>query len=337
MLIGLAIFAAMIGACGIFMTFAGFCVFRILQCVGHGWSYTTSNSLAAERIPKERMGFASSMFIGIPQAAAIVLGPWLAVLLIGDTSNPNWFKFFVGIAAIMVVGLVLAAIFVPGKKEIKQEQVVVDEKAKEAAKYDENGKEYKGIWKVIEKTAIPTSVTMIIASLGHCTMFFLTAYVAATYGGTSAAIFFSAQALTEFLSRFYQGPLQDKIGCKPIIVPCAIVCAIVYICLGNGVTNWALLGLIYGAGQAGIKAPLNGCLLTRCPSNRIPVATGTYQMANAIGLGLASLIAGIVIDVAGYSALWYYCAGIFVVVALLTIFVVKDKPLKKKSEKAATA
>lgn len=53
---------------------------------------------------------------------------------------------------------------------------------------------------------------MIIASFGHCTMFFLTAYVAATYGGVSAAIFFSTQALTEFLSRFYQGPLQDKFG-----------------------------------------------------------------------------------------------------------------------------
>ena len=31
MLVGLGIFAAMIGACGIFMTFAGFCVFRVLQ------------------------------------------------------------------------------------------------------------------------------------------------------------------------------------------------------------------------------------------------------------------------------------------------------------------
>lgn len=333
MLIGLGIFAAMIGACGVFMTFAGFCVFRVLQCIGHGWSYTTSNSLAAERIPKEHMGFASSLFVGIPQAAAIVLGPWLAVLLIGDTENPNWFKFFIGIAAIMVAGLVIAAILVPGKKNT--ETVVVEKKADVTAKYDENGKEYKGIWKVIEKSALPASVTMIIASFGHCTMFFLTAYVAATYGGVSAAIFFSAQALTEFLSRFYQGPLQDKFGCKPIIVPCCIVCMVVYLCLAGGMTNWVVLGLIYGAGQAGIKAPLNGCLLTRCPANRIPVATGTFQMANAVGLGFAALIAGAIIDLAGYSALWYYCAAIFVVVALLTIFVVKDKPAKKKN--AATA
>lgn len=337
MLVGLGIFAAMIGACGIFMTFAGFCVFRVLQCIGHGWSYTTANSLAAERIPKEHMGFASSMFVGIPQAAAIVLGPWLAVLLIGDTSNPNWFKFFVVIAAIMAAGLVLAAILVPGKKKMEAQTKVVatDKKAEEAAKYDENGKEYKGIWKVIEKSALPASVTMIIASFGHCTMFFLTAYVAATYGGVSAAIFFSTQALTEFLSRFYQGPLQDKFGCKPIIIPCCAICVGVYLCLANRMTNWAVLGLIYGIGQAGIKAPLNGCLLTRCPANRIPVATGTFQMANAIGLGFAALIAGVVIDFAGYSALWYYCAAIFVVVALLTVFVVKDKPAKSKTEKMA--
>ena len=58
-------------------------------------------------------------------------------------------------------------------------------------------------------------------------------------------------------------------------------------------------------------------------------------MANAIGLGFAALIAGVVIDFAGYSALWYYCAAIFVVVALLTVFVVKDKPAKSKTEKMA--
>ncbi|MFR5701359.1 MAG: hypothetical protein ACLUD0_05520 [Eubacterium ramulus] len=40
-----------------------------------------------------------------------------------------------------------------------------------------------------------------------------------------------------------------------------------------------------------------------------------------------------VIDFAGYSALWYYCAAIFVVVALLTVLVVKDKPAKSKTGK----
>lgn len=324
LIIGLAIFAAMIACCGVFLTFTGFIFFRLVQCVGHAWSYTSANSLAAEAVPQERMGAASGLFIGIPQAAAIVAGPWVAEALIGD--DQNWFRFFVGIAAIMVVGLVLALIFVPGKSKSKDPQAAAKAaEAAEAARYDANGNLYTGIWKFLEPTAIPACITMIVASMAHCTMFFLTAYVAATYEGVSAAVFFTAQAVTEFVCRFWMGPLQDKKGLKIILVPCCILCAVVYVCIAQGMTAWVVLGLLYGIGQAGIKAPLNASLMKACPANRIPVANGTFQMANAVGLGLATLVAGMVIDAAGFVGMWYYCVVLFLVTALLGVVLVKEK------------
>lgn len=318
----------MIACCGIFLTFAGFVFFRLIQCVGHAWSYTSANSLAAEAVPQNRMGTASGLFIGIPQAAAIVAGPWLAEALIGD--DENWFRFFVGIAAIMVLGLVLALIFVPGrgKKHADPEAAAKAAAAAEAARYDADGKPYAGIWKFLEKTSVPACITMIIASMAHCTMFYLTAYVAATYEGVSAAVFFTAQAVTEFLCRFWMGPLQDKRGLKIILVPCCIICAVVYVCIAQGVTAWVILGLVYGVGQAGIKAPLNASLMKACPANRIPVANGTSQMANAVGLGLATLVAGVVIDAAGFTGMWYYCVVLFIVTAVLGVALVREKPGK---------
>ena len=324
LIIGLAIFAAMIACCGVFLTFTGFIFFRLVQCVGHAWSYTSANSLAAEAVPQERMGAASGLFIGIPQAAAIVAGPWVAEALIGE--DQNWFRFFVGIAAIMVVGLVLALIFVPGKSKSKDPQAAAKAaEAAEAARYDANGKPYTGIWKFLEPTAVPACITMIVASMAHCTMFFLTAYVAAAYEGVSAAVFFTAQAVTEFLCRFWMGPLQDKKGLKIILVPCCLLCAVVYVCIAQGMTAWVVLGLVYGIGQAGIKAPLNASLMKACPANRIPVANGTFQMANAVGLGLATLVAGVVIDAAGFVGMWYYCVVLFLVTALLGVVLVKEK------------
>ena len=295
LVIGMTIFAIMIACCGMFLTFAGFCIFRICQCVGHAFSYTSANSLCAESVPQGRMGFASSLFIGIPQAAAIVAGPWLAEALIGDQ---NWFRFFVGIAAIMLVGDILAIILIPGKNKNKSdaEAAAKAQAAAEAARYDADGKPYQGIWKILEKSALPESITMIIASMAHCTMFFLTAYVAVKYPGVSAAIFFTAQAIVEFVCRWWMGPVQDKFGLKVLLVPCALVCAVVYIFIARGADQWVLLGLFYGLGQAGIKAPLNASLMKKCQKNRIPIANGTYQMANAVGLGLATLVGGIVID-----------------------------------------
>ncbi|MBC5732367.1 MFS transporter [Lawsonibacter hominis] len=328
LIIGLAIFAAMIACCGILLTFTGFVFFRLIQCVGHAWSYTSSNSLAAEAVPQSRMGTASSLFIGIPQAAAIVAGPWVAEALIGD--DQNWFRFFVGIAAIMVAGLVLALIFVPGRKKHASDPGAAAKAAAaaEAARYDADGKPYTGIWKFLEKTSIPACITMIVASMAHCTMFFLTAYVAATYEGVSAAVFFTAQAVTEFLCRFWMGAVQDRKGLKVLLVPCCIICAVVYVCIAQGVTAWVVLGLVYGVGQAGIKAPLNASLMKACPANRIPVANGTFQMSNAVGLGLATLVAGVVIDAAGFTGMWYYCVALFILTAVLGVVLIREKNVK---------
>ena len=161
----------MIACCGIFLTFTGFVFFRLIQCVGHAWSYTSSNSLAAEAVPQERMGTASALWIGVPQAAAIVAGPWVAEALIGD--DQNWFRFFVGIAVIMVVGLVLALILFPAEKSHSADPDAAARAtaAAEAARYDAAGNLYTGIWKFLEKTSIPACITMIVASMAHCTMF----------------------------------------------------------------------------------------------------------------------------------------------------------------------
>ena len=200
--------------------------------------------------------------------------------------------------------------------------------AAEAARYDADGKPYTGIWKFLEKTSIPACITMIVASMAHCTMFFLTAYVAATYEGVSAAVFFTAQAVTEFLCRFWMGAVQDRKGLKVLLVPCCIICAVVYVCIAQGVTAWVVLGLVYGVGQAGIKAPLNASLMKACPANRIPVANGTFQMSNAVGLGLATLVAGVVIDAAGFTGMWYYCVALFILTAVLGVVLIREKNVK---------
>ena len=169
---------------------------------------------------------------------------------------------------------------------------------------------------------------MIVASMAHCTMFFLTAYVAATYEGVSAAVFFTSQAVTEFLCRFWMGAVQDRKGLKVLLVPCCIICAVVYVCIAQGVTAWVVLGLVYGVGQAGIKAPLNASLMKACPANRIPVANGTFQMSNAVGLGLATLVAGVVIDAAGFTGRWYYCVALFILTAVLGVVLIREKNVK---------
>ena len=161
---------------------------------------------------------------------------------------------------------------------------------------------------------------------------FLKKYVAVKYPGVSAAIFFTAQAIVEFVCRWWMGPVQDKFGLKVLLVPCALVCAVVYIFIARGADQWVLLGLFYGLGQAGIKAPLNASLMKKCQKNRIPIANGTYQMANAVGLGLATLVGGIVIDHAGFVGLWYYCVVLFIVVAVLGLVIKSAKPDKTVAE-----
>lgn len=326
MLIGLVIWTAMIASFGFIMSVAGWCVARLIQCVGHALSYTTSQAAAAETAPKGALGKAANLYVGIPQVLAVVIGPAIGLAFIGDN---QWTRFFLLTACIALAGIVLGAIFLPGKKQTEELLKINNESIADQIAEDEKI-EYHGIWKVIEKTALPASIIMVFCSFAHLAMMFFSAYVVFQYGELGgAAIFSSLYGLMQLPLMFVLGPIQDKWGTKVIFVPAVIFCAVATAMLAMGSTNWVLLGILYGIGQAGIKPVLNGQLVKACPTNRINEATGTFQMANGVGLGLAATIGGFIIDGAGYSAMWWYCAALFILCGVAAIFAIKEPWLKQ--------
>lgn len=333
MAIGLIIYGVMIAGCGVVMTFTGFAVCRILQSLGHAFCYTTSMVAASDAAPKSALGKAAQFLIGVPQVAAVVIGSSIGVALIG--SDNNWQRLFYGVAVIIAICLVLEIIFVPAKKQM-DELIAAREKANapDAAVPAAAGTPRKGLWAVIEPTAIPASALMIVASFAHAGSMFLITFCTATYGGIGGAAKFAiVNGLMQLPCMFLLGIVQDKFGTKPVVIPGALLCALAWVLVVTGSTNWYLIAVIYGIGQGCLKPVLNGHLLKRAPDDRRSQATGTYQMANGLGLGFAATIGGMVIDNAGYSTFWIYCAVLFVLVAVAAIFVLPEPWLKEKKEK----
>ncbi len=331
MLIGLAIWTGMIAAFGFVTTFVAWGICRVIQCFGHAISYTLSQSAAAEAAPKKDLGKAANLYVGIPQVLAVVVGPAIGLAFIGDN---QWQRFFLLTSLIGLLGVVLGIIFLPGKKQSEELLAINNADNKEQLAKDE-AIEYHGVWKVLEKSALPASVIMIFCSFAHLAMMFFSAYVIFQYGELGgAAIFSSLYGLMQLPLMFVLGPIQDKFGTKVIFFPAVLFCALATAMLAMGNTNWVLLGILYGIGQAGIKPVLNGQLVKACPMNRVSVATGTYQMANGVGLGLAAFFGGLVIDNMGYAAMWWYCTILFVLCGVACLLVIKEPWLKTKNAAA---
>lgn len=327
MLIGLVVWTAMIVAFGFVPTFAVWAVCRVIQCFGHATSYTLSQAAAAEAAPKGDLGKAANLYVGIPQVLAVVIGPAIGLAFIGDN---QWQRFFLLTSLIALLGIVLGIIFLPGKKQSEELMELNNAAYKEQIEKDA-AIEYHGIWKVLEKSALPASIIMVFCSFAHLAMMFFSAYVVAQYGELGgAAIFSSLYGLMQLPLMFVLGPIQDKFGTKVIFIPAVLFCALATALLAMGNTNWVMLGIIYGVGQAGIKPVLNGQLVKACPMNRVTVATGTYQMANGVGLGLAAFFGGLVIDNLGWAAMWWYCGILFVLCGVACLFVIKEPWLKAK-------
>lgn len=304
-----------------------FSVLRVVQAAAHAAIYTAIFAGISEILPKSRVGEATTYFVGFSQDAAVAFGAPIGLALIfGDDFTWLW----LGTTAIICLNFAFA-FFVDHKGNAH----IIKEKATEQPV----ASQYTGIWKVIEKTAIMPTVIMFFAAIGGlATMFFLALFgkINGIYG-VSIGSFFTAAAATQFATRFFSGRLADKIGILPVIVTGLLsnIVAFIWFALVGVNINFLAVGIIYGLGQGVIRAMLNAYALKVSPPGRIGVTTGTFSLGNGVGLGLCAFIWGVVIDKAGFTALFWGSAAIMTLVIVMCLIFLREK--SSKSNKAISA
>lgn len=283
----------------------------------HGFSFgvatSSAGTIAAYVVPKKRTGEGLGYF-GMFMSLAMVIGPFVGLTVIQHTTYTVLFLLCIAFSVLSLVGGLV---------------VQVDTQAAHAQTAAEPGaKQAKGFRAFLEPAAIP------IALCG-----FLVAFA---YGGISAFVsvygdgmgltkmtnyFFAVYALMVVLPRPLLGRLFDKVGAKYVIYPGIVVYVLGQFLLSQAFTGFGFLGsaAVIGLGYGALFPSFQALAVQSAPHHRKGFATSTYLFFYDAGIGVGSLLLGMVAGHSNYHNM-YLVSSIVVIFTVVLFFLLHHRP-----------
>ncbi|HZK43794.1 MAG TPA: MFS transporter [Syntrophomonadaceae bacterium] len=274
---------------------------RFIHGFGWGITSTTASTVAADIIPKPRMGEGMGYY-GLAGTLAMALAPALGLFIIQGYS----FDILFLISASMVVISIILAFFIKYQK-INQKNAKI---------------EYK--FTLIEKAALRPSIVIFFVTMTYGAIVSFLALHTAQLGISNIGSFFTVYAIALAISRPISGRLADKRGFDSVVIP-GIILIIIGMFLLYSASNlqWFLIaGVVYGAGFGAVQPSLQALAIVDTPPERRGSANATFFTGFDLGLGLGAIVWGIIAQTFGYSIM-YFCAILPAIIALILYKTVK--------------
>lgn len=279
---------------------------RVLHGLGWGAATTAASTLIADIAPHSRRGEAMGIF-GMSSNVAMAIGPVLSIMLLKAYDYPILFEICTAIALVSLL-LVLPI----------TEEIILRPQTP-----------------LFSKEALFPSALMFTISLTYGSIVSFLPLFQAKQGIANPGIFFSVFAVTLILVRALAGKLSDIKGRKFVIVPGMII-----ITLGlwlaataNSQTAFLAAGVLYGLGFGLFHPTMMALLVDRVSPQGRGAAMGTFTAAFDLGIGIGSIMMGIVLqfagimfkekfgEFAGFAAI--YVLGGLIVLAAALLFTLK--------------
>lgn len=277
-------------------------VLRILHGIGWAIATTSIGTAVTDVIPQSRRGEGMGWY-GLAMTLGMALGPIVGLWVVKSFS---FHYLFLLCTVLAIMALILA---VGTKIPIVQ------------------GTEKKPI-SFFEKTVLPVAIVTFFLSLtfGGITTF-LPLFAANIQ--VNAGAFFLVYAVTLIVIRPIAGKVSDKYGEGIIIVPALfiMIIALFVLAMTKGLVGIVITAILYGIGFGSAQPALQVATIRLAPPEKRGVANATFFTAFDLGIGLGSIILGVVSQLKGYQMLFIICAVSGFVSLLIFILFVK-KTLK---------
>ena len=266
---------------------------------GLGWAYcnTAAGTLASDIIPRMRLSEGMGYF-SLSLSASMGVGPALALYLSERYSFQLMFYACAGFALLSF----LLALF------INQPNVYSETETPLATKRV-----------LLEKKALFPSLVMFFVLVSYAA---ITSFLA-LYGQyrlvADIGLFFTVFAVSISVSRPLFGRLADRKGHDLVLVPGLILCilTLIIIYFARSLPAFIFAGFVYGMGYGAVQPSMQALSVLFVPPERRGAATATYFLFLDLGLGLGSVLWGLVAQSYGYELM--YLAAI--IPSLLSLFV----------------
>lgn len=275
-----------------------------LRGIGWGAVNTAGFSILAHIAPMQRRGEAASyynMFFAAPNAVFPAVALWLI-----DMPNAG-FTFVLILGGILGLMAFVSSLLIPKGGLPAAHERPEERKLRFSELFDKSA---------VLPTTILISMTLTIPSV----ISFLPLY-AKHIGVSGAGWFYVASGVTIIVAQLVLGRMTDKIGRGPMLVSALslAIIALVIIIMANSLFLLVLSGIFYAAGQGLTSATTTAIAMDRANPLRKGAAMATYSTAFQIGLGIGATVAGAVIDLSGFRAMYAVSIGLLCGGIALTI------------------
>jgi MFS family permease len=272
---------------------------RLLQGAGQAFTATCCLALAADALPRDKMG-AGIGFFSLAQAACQAIGPTIGLTLVDFVGYNTTFL----IGAVMMVLAALAALRVKTESRPVKKFVI-------------------SLNSVLAKEAAIPAILMLLLSMAYCNINSFLIIYADKRGVNAIGLFFTVYAVTLLFTRPTVGKLSDKYGLQKVLIPamCFFAIAFIIISFASSLPMFLVAAFIsafgYGACQPAIQTLCMKCV----PNERRGAGSCTNYIGTDLGNLAGPVIAGIIIENLGYSAMWrIMLVPVFIALIMVVIF-----------------
>ena len=267
---------------------------RMLHGASLAFSNTSTATVATDVIPKPRFAEGMGMF-GLATALATAAAPALGLALMDRFGFPVLFLTAAACSAVSVLLLFLMKL--PPVPQQKQKL---------------------SFRSLLDKDALPASVTALVFMFTYGALENFTAKFAAEQGLPGGGLFFTVMAAVILLTRLTAGKVTDRHGESFFAYTCNLAMLVAFLLLGlfpNTVT-YLLAAVLAGFGFGGLEPALQSMAVAIAPPERRGSANSTFLCAYDIGIGVGGGIAGFLISGMGYGTM-FVLMSVFNLLAIL--------------------
>ncbi len=275
-------------------------ILRFIHGFGWGAASTASGTIASDIIPKSRLGEGMGFF-GLTNSLSMALAPALGLSIMKWSGFDT--VFMISTAAVIITILLAFPI-----KYHTPDLGVSSQKSNMNSN-------------MFEKAALLPGVVILFVTMTYGSVVAFIALYADSRGVQNIGLFFTVYAIALMISRPAFGRLADRKGYSAAIIPgmLGVLSTMLILYFSASLSAFLVAATIYGLGFGAVQPSLQAMAVRTVPPFRRGTANATFMVGFDLGIGIGSIIWGVVAQLTGYQAIYLWAmvpAGIAVLLYL---------------------
>lgn len=325
LMLGAGIVAVAMLALGFQTTLFMLLVFKVVQGVGHALNSTSSNAVASEVLPRERMGQGIGYF-SLHSTLTNAIGPTITLALMGVGASALGAQDNYLLPMLVGGGMGVAALLIGASLNYEKKLKEINPDAV---------RKPKGIHftDFIERRALLPALMMFFTSFSSGAGVYMIVFAKTSeFSTTVISIYYVVNALVAMGMRFALGAKLDAIRPRTVAVIAIVLNVLSYALLGFTLSQWAFLlsAVLMGAYNSMLMPAFNAMALKLAPESRSGAASATYWLGFDGGMAVGMLAFGVIIDWGSYPAAFLGAAAYMTLFGIIAFIVLrKVKPIRE--------